>query len=91
MGFHRRRVTVIGLGVMGSSLAQAFIENGYEVTVWNRSIERSVDFESIAKVASTVTEACEASEAIVVCLVNPAACESALRHPSVKLRSQENC
>ena len=30
-------VSVIGLGNMGSALARALLENGRQVTVWNRS------------------------------------------------------
>lgn len=30
-------VTVIGLGPMGRAMAAAYLDAGYEVTVWNRS------------------------------------------------------
>ncbi|MHA4739562.1 NAD(P)-binding domain-containing protein [Dyadobacter sp. MSC1_007] len=30
-------VTVVGLGSMGAALAGAFIEKGFQVTVWNRN------------------------------------------------------
>ncbi len=32
-----KRVSVIGLGNMGSALAEALINAGHEVTVWNRT------------------------------------------------------
>ena len=32
-------ISVIGLGDMGSALASTLLENGYSVTVWNRSAE----------------------------------------------------
>lgn len=31
------QVTVIGLGPMGRAMAAAYLDAGYEVTVWNRS------------------------------------------------------
>jgi 3-hydroxyisobutyrate dehydrogenase-like beta-hydroxyacid dehydrogenase len=31
------QVSVVGLGAMGSTLAGALAERGYDVTVWNRS------------------------------------------------------
>lgn len=33
-------VTVIGLGAMGSAIAAALLENGFDVTVWNRTAGR---------------------------------------------------
>lgn len=33
-------VTVIGLGAMGSAIANALLQGGFEVTVWNRSAAR---------------------------------------------------
>ncbi|MFC3550435.1 NAD(P)-binding domain-containing protein [Lysobacter cavernae] len=32
-----KQVTVIGLGQMGSTLAQLLLDSGYRVTVWNRT------------------------------------------------------
>lgn len=34
-------VTVIGLGTMGSTLARLLLQNGYHVTVWNRTIAKA--------------------------------------------------
>ena len=76
-----RRVSVIGLGLLGSAIARAFFDSGYELTVWNRSPERAVAFDGTAQVASSVAEACNASDVIVVCLIAPDACRSALRQP----------
>ncbi len=30
-------ISVIGLGAMGSALARTLLQNGYAVTVWNRT------------------------------------------------------
>ena len=57
-----KRVTVIGLGLLGSAIARSFLDAGYELTVWNRSPGRSDAFGDRAKVAPSVTAACEASE-----------------------------
>ena len=35
-------ITIIGLGVMGTALARTLLENGYSVTVWNRTSEMPV-------------------------------------------------
>jgi 3-hydroxyisobutyrate dehydrogenase-like beta-hydroxyacid dehydrogenase len=62
-------VSVIGLGVMGTELARELIENGYEVTVWNRSPEKTVPHvEAGAKLAKSASEAIKASEATITCI-----------------------
>jgi 3-hydroxyisobutyrate dehydrogenase-like beta-hydroxyacid dehydrogenase len=38
------RVGVIGLGLMGSALADALIAKGFAVTVWNRTPARAERF-----------------------------------------------
>ncbi|MEV4184161.1 NAD(P)-binding domain-containing protein, partial [Streptosporangium canum] len=36
-----KSVTVIGLGPMGQAMADAYLDGGYEVTVWNRTAGRA--------------------------------------------------
>lgn len=64
-----RSVSVIGLGVMGTELARVLIENGYDVTVWNRTPEKAVPHvKAGAALAKTATEAIRASEATITCI-----------------------
>jgi 3-hydroxyisobutyrate dehydrogenase-like beta-hydroxyacid dehydrogenase len=64
-------VAVIGLGNMGSALADRLIAKGFTVTVWNRSQARTRPYvDSGIAVAATVAEAVEAAEVIVVCLLD---------------------
>ncbi len=63
------KVTMIGLGDMGSALAAAAVGAGHEVTVWNRTAAKTLPLaEQGARVASTVAEAVTASDLIIVCL-----------------------
>jgi len=78
------RVSVLGLGLMGSALARALLAKGYEVTVWNRSPEKSEEFEGLARVGSSVLDACAASSVIVVCLLNYEAGNALMRSPEVE-------
>src|SRR5579864_4355231 len=32
-----QRVSVVGLGLLGSAMARAYVEGGFDVTAWNRS------------------------------------------------------
>lgn len=77
-------VTVVGLGLLGSPTARAFLRSDYELTVWNRSPSRVAAFEGSANIASSIAEACEASDVIIVCLIDPSASEAILRHPEVE-------
>ena len=62
-------VTVIGLGVMGAALAHTLLKNGHNVTVWNRSPEKSETLgEQGAKVAMSSTEAIAASPTVIICI-----------------------
>lgn len=60
-----KRVAVIGLGIMGRGIVRNFLKNGYEVTVWNRSPERSDELANEgARKAATVAEAVLAAEVV---------------------------
>jgi 3-hydroxyisobutyrate dehydrogenase-like beta-hydroxyacid dehydrogenase len=84
MASDQKRVTVLGLGLLGSAMARAFLDNGYQLTVWNRSPARASAFDGIAGIASSVPEACRASEVIIACMIDPSACDSVLRHPETE-------
>jgi 3-hydroxyisobutyrate dehydrogenase-like beta-hydroxyacid dehydrogenase len=58
----KKTVSVLGLGRMGSALANALVEEGYDVTTWNRS-----DRPAPAKKVATPEEAFEA-DVVVTCL-----------------------
>ncbi|MDL4777562.1 MULTISPECIES: NAD(P)-dependent oxidoreductase [Thermomonosporaceae] len=66
---HPAPVTVIGLGLMGAALAEAFLRNGHPTTVWNRSAAKAAPLVAKgAANAATVTEAVTANALVVVCL-----------------------
>jgi 3-hydroxyisobutyrate dehydrogenase len=46
----RVRIAVMGLGSMGSALAERLLDEGHELEVWNRSPRRAVPFEGRARV-----------------------------------------
>jgi len=63
------KVTVIGLGLMGATLARLLINQGYSVTVWNRTAEKSEQLvREGAILASSAAEAISASPFVVVCV-----------------------
>ncbi|MEV6399694.1 NAD(P)-binding domain-containing protein [Streptomyces sp. NPDC051907] len=70
----REKVTVIGLGQMGTALAGAFLAAGHPTTVWNRTPDKAKALvERGAVRAGTVADAVAASEVVVVCVLDYAA------------------
>ncbi|WP_199616965.1 NAD(P)-dependent oxidoreductase [Paenibacillus alkalitolerans] len=62
-------VTVIGLGMLGSALANAFLMDGRRTTVWNRSLGKGQDLITKGALhAADVAEALSASPLVVVCV-----------------------
>ena len=73
------QVSVIGLGNMGSALAERLLATGYKVTIWNRT-ESKADLlaEAGASVAKTPVEAMSMSETIIICVLGIDAVQSIL-------------
>ena len=62
-------ISIIGLGAMGHAIAQALINAGHSVIVWNRTAIRMQAFHDSAKMcASSVREAATSSDVIIVCI-----------------------
>ncbi|WP_166880596.1 NAD(P)-dependent oxidoreductase [Salinibacterium sp. ZJ450] len=80
-----KRVSVIGLGLMGSAIARSLIRSGYEVTVWNRTHSKS---ESVAGDGATATrdlaEAISASPVSFWCLLDCQMVTELMDEPAVR-------
>lgn len=64
-----KRVSIIGLGLMGQALASVYINAGYTTTVWNRSAAKAEGLvERGATRAESVGEAVTASPLVIVCV-----------------------
>nr|7WNW_A Chain A, 3-hydroxyisobutyrate dehydrogenase-like beta-hydroxyacid dehydrogenase [Actinoalloteichus hymeniacidonis]7WNW_B Chain B, 3-hydroxyisobutyrate dehydrogenase-like beta-hydroxyacid dehydrogenase [Actinoalloteichus hymeniacidonis] len=64
-------VTIIGLGAMGTALANAFLDAGHSTTVWNRTAARATALAARgAHHAETVTEAIAASPLVIACVLD---------------------
>lgn len=74
-----KRVAVIGLGNMGSALAERLLATGHAVSVWNRTESRSGPLSKLgAEVAVHPADAIEHSDTIVICVLDIDAVESIL-------------
>ena len=63
-------IGVVGLGVMGSSLALNMADHGYVVGVWNRTVERVDEFLATVAAGASVIGARSLQE-LVACLSKP--------------------
>ena len=77
-------LTVIGLGAMGSAIAGALMDNGIELTLWNRSPARATHLSGpgVERTAS-LEQAIAASPAILVCIHGYAATRALLDDPLI--------
>ena len=71
-------ITFIGLGRMGSALARCFLQSGKSLTVFNRSPDKTAQFEGEANIAASAAEACEQSPLTVMCVSDYASAQSIL-------------
>ncbi|MGA5068972.1 NAD(P)-dependent oxidoreductase [Streptomyces exfoliatus] len=71
MSSTEQAVTVIGLGPMGQAMAGAFLDRGYDVTVWNRTASRADDLVARGAVlAPDVKEALASHELVILSLTD---------------------
>jgi 3-hydroxyisobutyrate dehydrogenase-like beta-hydroxyacid dehydrogenase len=77
-------VTVLGLGSMGSTIAQLFVDHGRRVTIWNRSPEKAADLVKKGAVLTKTAEAAvRASTLVVMCVYDYKAADAILGAPGV--------
>jgi 3-hydroxyisobutyrate dehydrogenase len=77
------QIGVAGLGAMGSAIAARLMEVGHQVTVWNRTAEKTKPLaEAGATVAASPAAVAAASETIITILTDGAAIEAVYHGPS---------
>ncbi|MCF2525847.1 NAD(P)-binding domain-containing protein [Yinghuangia sp. KLBMP8922] len=79
-------VTVIGLGLMGRSLAAAFLAAGHPTTVWNRTAAKAEGLVADgARLAPSVADAVKASPLTIICLTDYSAVNGLLADDALDL------
>jgi len=65
------KVGFIGLGRMGRAMSRSLLRGGHDVVVYNRTPEKAAELaEAGARVARSIAEACEGSEAVMTMVAN---------------------
>src|ERR1700737_3248642 len=71
-----KRISYLGLGTMGSGMASNLLKAGYELTVWNRSVEKCEPFaRKGARLADTPADAVRDVDLVMYSLSNDQAVE----------------
>ena len=71
-----KKISYVGLGTMGSGMVSNLLKAGYELTVWNRSVERNKPFaRKGARVADTPANAVRDVDLVMYSLSNDQAVE----------------
>jgi 3-hydroxyisobutyrate dehydrogenase-like beta-hydroxyacid dehydrogenase len=71
-----KKIAYLGLGTMGSGMASNLLKAGYELTVWNRSAEKSKPFaRKGARVVDTPADAARGVDLVIYVLSNDTAVE----------------
>ena len=79
-----KKVAVVGLGLMGTALAESLLAKNFDVTVWNRTRSKTDPLKALGSVvASSVEAAAQHSDILVVCLLDHAATQNAVMSPEV--------
>jgi 3-hydroxyisobutyrate dehydrogenase/2-hydroxy-3-oxopropionate reductase len=69
------RIAFLGLGIMGRPMAANLVKAGHDVTVWNRSVGKSVEG---ARTAESPADAARDAEVVWICVSDTKAVESVL-------------
>jgi 3-hydroxyisobutyrate dehydrogenase len=83
------KIGVCGTGRMGAAIAQRLMSVGHEVAVWNRDPNKTKPLtDAGARLFSSPAELAEASEVVLVMLLNDAATEAVYRGPNGILKAK---
>lgn len=89
---HPATVSIIGIGNMGSALAEALLAAGFAVTVWNRTVSKA---ERIATQGAALVDspaaAALASENTIVCVTDHEAFVSVIHNDAVAASLEGKC
>lgn len=74
-----KEISVIGLGSMGLTIARLYLDQGYKVTVWNRTSEKADALVAKGAVlARSAAEAVRAAKVVLMCVYDYRAAEAIL-------------
>ncbi len=76
------RIGFIGLGIMGRAMAMSLVKAGFQVSVYNRTRQRTIEFADIGcEVASTPRALAKMSDTVITMVSDPAAMQAIMEGP----------
>jgi 3-hydroxyisobutyrate dehydrogenase len=79
------RIAFLGLGRMGRELVSHLIDNGHDVTVWNRTASAAEPFAARATVAPSAADAVREAEVVMTTLFGPHAVRQVVVDPALPI------
>lgn len=77
-------ISVVGTGRMGAALVRALLNQGYSVTLWNRTPAKALPLATLgAQIAPTLSDAVTAADLVIVNVNDYATSDHLLRAPAV--------
>ncbi|ASY69768.1 NAD(P)-dependent oxidoreductase [Sinorhizobium fredii] len=84
------KISVLGLGAMGSALAATLLRNGHSVTVWNRTPARAEPLAAAgARIAASPADAMADADLTILCVVDYAAARAVLEEAEGALAGRD--
>jgi 3-hydroxyisobutyrate dehydrogenase len=72
-----KRISFLGLGIMGAAMARRLLEHGFELTVWNRNPARAAPLAAQgARIASSPADAARGAEVVIAMIADDPASRS---------------
>jgi 3-hydroxyisobutyrate dehydrogenase len=66
-----KRISFLGLGIMGAAMARRLLDRGFELTVWNRNASRADPLvKAGARIAATPADAARSADAVIAMLAD---------------------
>lgn len=82
-------ITILGLGAMGSAIAERLRETGFTTTVWNRTPAKTEPHvKAGSNAAATIAEAADASDIVIAVLLDHASIRQNLEPAAERLRGK---
>lgn len=76
------RIGFIGLGIMGRAMAMSLVKAGFQVSVYNRTRQRTIEFADIGcEVAATPRALAKMSDTVITMVSDPAAMQAIMEGP----------
>lgn len=78
------KMAIVGLGQMGTRIAELFISKNYQVTVWNRTLSKASGIKG-ASIANNITDAIKENPIIIICVYDNKAVQQILESITDKI------